>query len=390
MRPHRLLEPSHTTVHHHLQERLAANCRVARCGVTSGLVPSAAWLKALSPAVGGDSGLTVHGLRHALHSSDVAVQRAAARLQECVLQPEWRAALSVQQLPPAPWSVSPCAGFVYWHHAPDGGRGFAVQPDGRLAPLAGDCASTSSWVPAAVAWCPVAKGQQLLVQLPPPEHLVKEATADADSAPPKLQPYLLGAWQDVWVDPNVWAVGPQHVSHYLVKSAARRVLLLGLRASDPGLSMVHGRQPKLWPGVDGSGGLLALEDRWQAVWSRKCSRLRAQARSARRRMVAAAPAVPLDAGAVITGRVHPLERAAAAAQKRGQHSGVFADSYDALLVGVEAAVAVLPPPWRLAYQALRLRRLDRVTRHFGWCLLHVALWCGAATVAWCHAAGLQA
>jgi hypothetical protein len=138
--------------------------------------------------------------------------------------------------------------------------------------------------------------------------------------------------------------------------------------------------------------VLALEDRWQAVvWSRKCSRLCAQARSARRRMVAAAPAVPLDAGAVITGRVHPLERAAAAAQQRGQRSGVFADSYhDALLVGVEAAVAVPPPPWRLAYQALRLRRLDRVTRHFGWRLLHVALRCGAATVAWCHAAGLQA
>jgi hypothetical protein len=56
------------TVHHHLRERLAANCRVARQGVTGALVPSAAWLAALSPAVGGAGGLTVGGLRCALLS----------------------------------------------------------------------------------------------------------------------------------------------------------------------------------------------------------------------------------------------------------------------------------------------------------------------------------
>jgi hypothetical protein len=40
-------------------------------------------------------------------------------------------------------------------------------------------------------------------------------------------------------------------------------------------------------------------------------------------------------------------------------------------------------------QALRLRRLDRVTQHLGWHLLYVALRCGAATVTWCRAAGLH-
>ncbi len=61
---------------------------------------------------------------------------------------------------------------------------------------------------------------------------------------------MLGAWRDVWEDPNnpnTWAVGTQPVSHYLVKSAARRVLLLGLRARDSGFSMVHGRQPATPP-----------------------------------------------------------------------------------------------------------------------------------------------
>ncbi len=82
-----------------------------------------------------------------------------------------------------------------------------------------------------------------------------------------------------------------------------------------------------------------LEHRLQALWSHQCARLRVHARSGRRRVEVASPAVPVAAGAVTTGRVHPLERAAAAAQQRGQRSEDFADSYDALLVGVEAEVA---------------------------------------------------
>ena len=40
--------------------------------------------------------------------------------------------------------------------------------------------------------CPVAKGQQLLVQVPPPAHLIKEAPTSIDQDPAKLQPYLMG------------------------------------------------------------------------------------------------------------------------------------------------------------------------------------------------------
>ncbi len=88
-------------------------------------------------------------------------------------------------------------------------------------------------------------------------------------------------------------------------SAARRVLLLGLRASDSGFSIVRGSQPRLWPGLDGSVGLADLEHRWQALWSHQCSRLRAQARTGRRRVEVALPAVPAAVGAVTTtARVH--------------------------------------------------------------------------------------
>jgi hypothetical protein len=215
-----------------------------------------------------------------------------------------------------------------------------------------------------VVWCPVAKAQQLLVQVPPPAHLIKDAPASIDQAPAKLQPYLMGMWQDVWVDPNAWAIGPLPVSHFVVKSAARRMkLLLDLQAADPDFSVAYGQRPRLWPCPDGSGGLLALEQRWQSLFSNKCVLLRVRNRSARRRAPEPAPAA-LPAAAV-TGRVHPLERAAVAASAlRGQPVDAFADASDALMRGV-MGLPLQQPPWREAYASLRLPRLDRITIFLG-------------------------
>ncbi len=73
------------------------------------------------------------------------------------------------------------------------------------------------------------------------------------------------------MDPNAWAIGPLlPVSHFVVKSAARRKLLLDMQAADPDFSVAYGQRPRLWPCPDGSGGLLALEQRWQALFSNKC------------------------------------------------------------------------------------------------------------------------
>ncbi len=152
------------------------------------MVPSAAWLKALSPAsplpaVGGDSGLTVGGLWGALLYSDAAVRRKAEQVLGCVLQPKWRtAAISLWQLPPAPWWVSP-----YPVHALSTGTRL-LMAGGAL-----QCGQMVGWLrwqatgmpPAAgclLLWfrCPVTKGQQFLVKLPAPEHLVKEAPSGSD------------------------------------------------------------------------------------------------------------------------------------------------------------------------------------------------------------------
>ncbi len=69
---------------------------------------------------------------------------------------------------PAPaWLVSHCGQYVCWQEAPGGERGYVVRHDGRLAPLEAECDLRDvGWEPAVVVWCPVAKGQQLLVKVP--------------------------------------------------------------------------------------------------------------------------------------------------------------------------------------------------------------------------------
>ncbi len=84
----------------------------------------------------------------------------------------------------------------------------------------------------AASLCGVVPAGERSVKVHPPEHLLNGALSKFDTDSSKLQPYLLGAWQEVWVDPNAWAFGPLPVSHFLVKAAARRLLLLRLRAAD--------------------------------------------------------------------------------------------------------------------------------------------------------------
>jgi hypothetical protein len=101
----------------------------------------------------------------------------------------------------------------------------------------------------------------------------------------------------------------------------------------------------------------------------------------------AAAALPT---AAVTGRVHPLERAAAAAVQRS-----VASQWMLLLMPLLRGVLDMPlqqPPWQEAYKSLQLPRLDRLTRFFGRRLLHA--WCtavqcdGCALVQGGHGAGV--
>ncbi len=109
-------------------------------------------------------------------------------------------------------------------------------------------------------------------------------------------------------------------------------------------------------GAPGPGAAVAV-----VVQPQVCIAARVQQRCSppgARALPAALPA------AAVTGRVHPLERAAVAAAMRGQPVDAFADTSDALMRGV-MDMPLQRPPWREAYASLRLPRLDRTTRFFG-------------------------
>lgn len=407
--PHRGVEPCSLSVHHALRERLASNCRIGGSAAPLGMLASGPRLQALARLGAGNVPafeLTVGGLRAALSAGDEPTARVAGRLQALVGEVAWQQALVAPQLPPPEWWQSPCGQWVYQHGGP---CAYAVRADGRLAPATGACPnpgeSLVGWEPACVCWCPLVKGQSQLVDLPPPAHCV---TATNPGRPMAMQAYLLGPWRSVWVDPNAWRVGGQPLTHFVVRAAAARLLVLGHCRRGKGFVLGQGQPPRMWGGGP-AGGVEGLEAGWAAAFAARLAAAPAVdgsvfGRRVRRRLGPpegqhglqgpayasrwAAAVVDVE-GPMRAARVHPLQRAADGRAARGDRAGelVPCDSVDVLAVearlqaaGGIAAVGV--PGWREAYKGLWLPRLDRPTRYFGWLLLHGGLRCGAAGVAW--------
>ncbi len=70
------------------------------------------------------------------------------------------------------------------------------------------------------------------------------------------------------------------VSQFLVKAAARLLLLLRLRAADSDFCVADDCRPRLWPaggGWHGGPAAVSLEQRWQALYTNKCVLLHARA-----------------------------------------------------------------------------------------------------------------
>ncbi len=118
----------------------------------------------------------------------------------------------------------------------------------------------------AACWCPVLKGQELLASLPPPAYLQSPEEGPGQC---QLQPYLLGPWAGAVVDPSLWQLGRLAASHFTVRHASLRLRLLRRGVQDVAFNVVSGHRPQLWAGVDGRGGLTAVETRWASIM---CSR----------------------------------------------------------------------------------------------------------------------
>jgi hypothetical protein len=415
--PNRLVAPGELTPRHVLVERLVHNAQVVGARATEPVLTALPHALRRSPSFQPSLAGVRAVLREGAGAAGSAQSRsyaAAQQLASRVAPAGWRQVLSAGELPPPLWQVSGCGSWLRWCGPPERHAGgavlFAVRADGRVAAagavpppqLAAAAGGGALWLPACVVWCPVQKGQTLLVRLQPDPHLAgADAFKVAEGEECSLQAWVLGEWGvDVWVDPCVWGFGGTPLTAFKVRSAADRLKLLGMCRAKPAFNPADGVRPAVFgvPGLAGSGlavveqrqvGLFA--ERWRALVARQPG----QGRRVRPRLPEDERGLcPLyDAGWMrpSASRAHPLERTLArqgAAQTAAGGQARRDDCRDVLAGYVadrrrEWPDATRRPPWKQAFGDLRrLKRLDRRLRLFGWLLTHGALRCGGVMVQW--------
>ena len=399
LRPHRLVAAAALPADRVLSEQLLYNAQI------KGFTAAQAVVRALPPSLGPVLGScpSVAAVRRVLHADDGAfpqpvLQRVGA--VRALLPEAWGSVVDAPVLPEPAWLVSSCLGWVCRAQ-----ELFSVWPDGRLGPpdaVPPPDWGVVQWRSAVVVWCPVLKGQELLVMVEPDPHLAQvPAIATPAGETCKLQAWLL---PDVGqgegrVDPNVWGIGRLPVSSFVVSAATDRLKVLGMaRLKDdfvpcegvrPGLFLVAG-QPGVGLAAVEASQVLSYKERWQALQE---SGAQVLPRNVRLRVPEdERGCCPLYAATWMrtsVARAHPCERAA---HRLGLVSGAgveqarMVDDVDAVdgynQSRQHAWQGEGKAPWLTAFQVVRLQRLARPLRFFGWLMAHGALRCGGAMVTW--------
>ena len=401
LRPHRLVAAGALPAERVLSEQLLHNAQIKGFSVQQAVIKELPAL--LGPVLGPCP--TVGGVRHVLQagagagmSQEVVLRAAVVR---DLLPGAWASLVSAPLLPVPEWLVSPCGRWV--RRAADA---FSVWPDGRLGPAAGlqmpAWGAEVGWHAAAVVWCPVAKGQELLVVVEPDAHLAQvEAIATAEGETCKLQAWLLPAAApgEGRVDPNVWGVGRLPVSSFVVSAATDRLKVLGMARLKADFVPCEGVRPGLFS-VAGRPevGLAAVEadqvQVYKARWLALSAGHQVQPRSVRPRLPederGCCPLYDASWMRESVARAHPCERAAQrlglVAAAGGQAQARMDDRVDAVAGYNQARQRAWSgegkAPWLTAFAVVRLQRLARPLRFFGWLLAHGALRCGGTMVTW--------
>lgn len=303
------------------------------------------------------------------------------------LPPAWGIALG-----PGPsssrWQVDQGLGvWVRRAHPTQPWEVFKVGPDGRLVPPdpALGPPPASQWVPACVVEC------------------TASTTGGASQAW-----YIVGAWDRVWVDPSVWALGSVPLLEYTVKHATGRIIQWNCTKA-PGWTEGEGIRPKLWGEGHGPADPATVAN----MAGRQKRRLQEQlaAPPPQRRRFPADALVPIYHASWFDPsppRLHVWQRvedreAGDARQRAAQEA-----TQDAITQPlVDDGVDPIGRPsglrsWRYAWRRAHHKLLPRPTRMFLWEMLHGALPCGGATVSFypaghvdlectlCHAPTCQA
>ena len=313
---------------------------------------------------------TVGDLAACLASDSPRVAAAAQHVFECLPAP-WREHACGGPSRAPVWEVSACGAWSRQRRAPAGQLPFAVLLDGRLAPSAVPPQGLPAWLPAAVAFAPCPRGVSPLVVLQSGGgHLPRGLEVG------KLQPYLLGRWDQVPVDPNAWAVAAcVPLSHFAVHGARERLLHVAVRAQGRGYAPGVGVRPRAWPPAPAAcSGLQEWEQHAQQQFDRRLAGQRAG--GVRRSCASMEPDFSAPWMSPSPSRLLPLHRAAAGHQADQQAAAARRDddTHDAV------ALAPRQREWRQAYALLWEASLSREQAHFAWRLLHLGLLCGAAAL----------
>lgn len=359
--PFRSVSPGRLTAGHVRAERLLHNaCIVSAAGAKLSSLPG--------PLP--NQCVTVGDLAACLASDSPPVAAAAQRVFACLPVPWQEHACGGPSRAPV-WEVSACGGWARQWRAPAGQLPFAVLLDGRLAPAAAPPQGLPAWLPAAVAFAPCPRAVRPLVAL---QHGGGHLHRGLDVG--NLQPYLLGQWDQVPVDPNVWAVGAcVPLSHFTVCGARERLLHIAVRALGRGYAPGEGVRPRAWPAAPAAdSGLQEWERHMQQQFDRRLAGQRAG--GARRSHAAMEPDFSASWMSPSPSRLLPLDRAAAGHQAEQQAAAARRDSDG------HDAVALVPRQreWGRAYALLWDASLSREQSHFAWRLLHLGLLCGAAAL----------
>ena len=301
------------------------------------------------------------------------------------LPPAWASTLHAPA-PAVPWAVSTCGGFARSAE----GAVHVVCRDGRLgaAPAPGSGpVPESQWEPACVVFCGMPGEPAPLAGAPVPLAEVSVGVHPAPSGRATGQAYLVGPWAGVRVDPSLWGYGRVPITHFVVRRARERMVLLAAQEHVVGWVPAAGVPPRGAGSLERDARFLGILARRVGSGARSGAAVHGQAVGQLGRRGCRRPREVTECEPLFVApwfhrppkRAHVLDRVAARVGGGGSQSVRGDDTFDALQ---RAAPASTPPPWRASYAALWGAGIPRHLSHFGWQLLHEALPCRARLVAW--------
>lgn len=355
----------------------------------------------------------VSDLRTAHHTAGgggTNLDAAVAQAMTC-LPAAWRTHVGVAQEPAAAAYCSPDQQMVASHQdmQQTGAQLHTVLPDGRLQRI-----EPADWLPQldASQWQPC-----LVLSVPKAEKRVtrreKEERREDPDKPPPTETFLAGPWADQEADPSAWngATG-EPLSQFVVRDAALRMKHLQLLDKFKGYNPAAGMRPTLWLKEDGSGGLAALETKWEQkvqlqqagqggsntgsqqcqrhehseweppAWLRSSFTHEAQANHRVQQQASQGDGAE-QAGPSSTqhGPQPSRQQLQQQQQPRGVETGdrVVAASVRIQPLEAQGHQQTMLPPYAAAWERLRSKRLPNEVRAVGWRLMHGSLHCGAFT-----------